>query len=932
MAAASPDGFATLPRQARTFILATLFAGAALTAFEVVLGPAQELDVTLLAVAAVLCAGANLFEVFAPGHYSLQPNFAFFFWAAVLLPPWAIAALAVICFLPGWAAKRFPWFKVAFNMANYLIAGLVAHAIVAGAHVFAGSGLPELGGIGALAAAAAAFAFVNHLLLVFVASFASGSPVRTGLHQLAEGFPLDAALAATGACLAVLWESGPAAALLTLGPIGLIYRALLVPQLEHRARTDPKTGLFNFAHFSERLGESLADAHRRGGSLAVVVVDLDHLREINNRFGHLVGDRVIGAVAEELGETGRLDATAARFGGEEFCLLLPDVSIEDARGCAEGLRERVAALRFREEDGKIAGGTVKVTLSAGIAAFPDHGDSADELLKAADLAVYEAKAAGRNRVRIALSAEARAAFDLRDAPPRPPDPTPLSLRLAGQSDGPPPPGGVERRRPREQAEAEGLATPTELPMSEIPVPVVGARRFLPAFAAAVTGAAVVGAALAGFAAVRQSPVLLVALVACVVVLDFVDLDLFGRGRVSPGAIPSLALAFEFGPAGPVAAEAIVWAVRLARREPLLKASFNFGSLGLSGAAAAGLFAAAPSSAGVWLVGAGGLAGLAYYAVNAGLVAGAWALDEGVEPLAAWRERFAWCTPYYVVFGALAGTLLVAYDEVGSVAFAMIGLPVAMLWLAQKQYLDHTRTSVTELRRRHEEATDANWRLRRLLEDKHDLLRTVHRSYLATITSLARTIEAKDPYTGGHTERVAEVALLLANELGFDEAECRAVGVGAVIHDIGKVGVPDDILLKPGRLSAGELDVIRTHPEISTYILAELELPPMVKEMVRHHHERFDGSGYPDGLVGEEIPLAARVLAVADALDAMTSDRPYRPGRPIDEARDEIKRQAGVQFCPRVVNALDASFRGSAGFWKRFERERRGQRAAGSVAV
>jgi cyclic di-GMP phosphodiesterase len=328
-----------------------------------------------------------------------------------------------------------------------------------------------------------------------------------------------------------------------------------------------------------------------------------------------------------------------------------------------------------------------------------------------------------------------------------------------------------------------------------------------------------------------------------------------------------------------------------------------------------------------------MAGLAYYAVNATLVAGAWGLDEGVRPLAAWRERFAWAWPYHLVFGALAGTFIIAYEEVGGIAFALIGLPVAMLWLAQKQYLDHTRTSVTELRERHEEATQANQRLRRLLNDRHDLLRQVHRSYLATITSLARTIEAKDPYTGDHTERVAEVALLLARELGFEEAEQRAVGVGAVIHDIGKVGIPDDILLKPGFLNSEELEIIRRHPEISTYILAELELPPMVKEMVRHHHERFDGRGYPDGLSGEDIPLAARVLAVADALDAITSDRPYRPGRPLVEARAEIAAQAGLQFCPRVVAALDATFQHTPGFWSSFELERQRQDEPGSsVAV
>jgi putative nucleotidyltransferase with HDIG domain len=162
--------------------------------------------------------------------------------------------------------------------------------------------------------------------------------------------------------------------------------------------------------------------------------------------------------------------------------------------------------------------------------------------------------------------------------------------------------------------------------------------------------------------------------------------------------------------------------------------------------------------------------------------------------------------------------------------------------------------------------------------------------------------------------VADIALLLATELGFDESQLPAVRVGAIIHDIGKIGIPDQILLKPGPLDPEELEVMRKHPEMSSYIVAELELPPVVKQMVRSHHERFDGGGYPDGLAGEEIPLAARILTVADALDAMTSDRPYRKALPMQVARDEIQDKAGSQFCPRVVEALISSMDQKPEFW------------------
>src|SRR3712207_6230476 len=138
----------------------------------------------------------------------------------------------------------------------------------------------------------------------------------------------------------------------------------------------------------------------------------------------------------------------------------------------------------------------------------------------------------------------------------------------------------------------------------------------------------------------------------------------------------------------------------------------------------------------------------------------------------------------------------------------------MLWIAEKQYLDRSRTNVTELRRSYDELEAANARLRSLLDDNQKLLGRMHRSYLSTITSLARTIEAKDPYTGGHTERVADIAMLLAAELGFDQSQLPAINMGAIIHDIGKIGIPDEILLKPAKLDPDEFAIMRKHPEMS----------------------------------------------------------------------------------------------------------------------
>jgi putative nucleotidyltransferase with HDIG domain len=413
------------------------------------------------------------------------------------------------------------------------------------------------------------------------------------------------------------------------------------------------------------------------------------------------------------------------------------------------------------------------------------------------------------------------------------------------------------------------------------------------------------AAVSGYGRVAHRPLLFGFLIALTLALDTVRIDIFERGNISPATVPAIALGCLFGPAGPICGEAVILMARALRPNPrMIKQTFDFGSLSLAGVAAAAVFVLVPVHQAGPVIAVSALAGLAYYVVNSVLVALVWRLDEGISPLAAWFERMAWLWPHNATGGALAGVFVVAERALGLSAFVLFCVPLAMAWLTQKQYVDRSRTSVAALRGSHRELEAANEQLRVALSENERLLERTKRAYLSTITSLARTIEAKDPYTGGHTERVAEYALMLARELGFRDEELQAVEVGAVIHDIGKIGIPDHILLKPGKLDSEEFREMQRHPEISSYILDELELPPVVRDMARNHHERFDGKGYPDGLKGEEIPLAARILTVADAFDAMTSDRPYRRALSREVAAAEIRRHSGSQFCPSVVAALE----------------------------
>ena len=175
--------------------------------------------------------------------------------------------------------------------------------------------------------------------------------------------------------------------------------------------------------------------------------------------------------------------------------------------------------------------------------------------------------------------------------------------------------------------------------------------------------------------------------------------------------------------------------------------------------------------------------------------------------------------------------------------------------------------------------------------------------LQTVTALAQAVELRDKYTGGHTQRVTNYALLLAERLGLSAKDRLLLRVGVPLHDIGKIGVDDSILRKAAPLDGNEFQRMRSHPVRGADILGSIPGLAPVLPIVRSHHERWDGQGYPDGLAGEAIPLLARVVAVADAFDAMTSDRPYRPGMPLRRALAEIAAGAGTQFDPHCVECF-----------------------------
>ena len=217
-------------------------------------------------------------------------------------------------------------------------------------------------------------------------------------------------------------------------------------------------------------------------------------------------------------------------------------------------------------------------------------------------------------------------------------------------------------------------------------------------------------------------------------------------------------------------------------------------------------------------------------------------------------------------------------------------------LRQREMKRLNEKLLSDLQVRNQQLTAA---LGNLEQARNDL----EHSYIQTVESLAIALEAKDRYTSGHSQRVAKFARLIARSLSLPKEEVDIVAQVALLHDIGKIGMLDKILNKPANLTPEERESIKSHPVVGAQILAPVATFTKHVEGIKHHHEMYDGTGYPDRLKGTDIPLAARIVCLADAFDAMTSTRPYRVGLPLEFAMQEMKKMAGRQFCPECVEAF-----------------------------
>jgi putative nucleotidyltransferase with HDIG domain len=321
----------------------------------------------------------------------------------------------------------------------------------------------------------------------------------------------------------------------------------------------------------------------------------------------------------------------------------------------------------------------------------------------------------------------------------------------------------------------------------------------------------------------------------------------------------------------------------ARRLKLIQLIFNLSQVTVCSAAAYGVY----KLVAIHLLHRPGplallIAAISYFLCNTVAMSTIIGLTENKPIEKVWHESYIWSFPYYMVGAAIAGIVSFLNAHIGWQAALLVLPPIYLMYRSYRLYLGKL-----EAEKLHAEK--------------------VSNLHLRTIEALALAIEAKDQTTGDHLQRVRVYAMELARELGLTDDETEALRAASVLHDIGKLAVPEHIIAKPGKLTPEEFDKMKIHPIVGAEILEQVDFPYPVVPIVRAHHEKWDGSGYPAGLRGEEIPMGARILSAVDCLDALASDRQYRRALPLEQAMAKVASESGTSFDPKVVSILSRRY-------------------------
>lgn len=660
----------------------------------------------------------------------------------------------------------------------------------------------------------------------------------------APGWPRPGTLAAGGS-LGLIggigWHFVPTLALVALVTLA---GAALASGGRGMVSTDRLTGLLNQRAFGARADEELSRGLRFGRPATLAIVTIEGARAIRQEHGRRALRLALGRVADALQVQSRGYDLLARLDDARFAILLPETTRDEAAKVTARIGGALAASPLilpEEEHPLVLGVTVALT------EYPTDETTLRPLL-----------ARPRRADRVArcgpLAALAKHFTTIR-------------LR-------------------RHQASATPART----------------DRVVLALVAAISLAALIlfGATFKPIPQEQWFPLILMGGIG--IISRRVRISLYGHGTVSNHFVVIISGSIIFGTTGAMLLAALIglayesWRIQ-ARKYIFDGSSYALiaGALSLSEPSLGRLF---PAKAlfHLPLVGHGLVMGIICYVLNAGLLIIVMALTEGRSPYTLWRERLAWFVPYTLTFGVLAVFMAQAGAAFGPVGLLIFAAPAFMTLLATRQYLDQTKVSVIAL-------NEAHQRLSTLNEQLSDSVEELQQAYSATLEAFSGMLDARDSETEGHSKRVVRCAVAIGKAMGIGAEEMAALEVGALLHDIGKVGVSDQILRKNGPLTPEEWLEMRKHPEIGYGLTSRISFLDHASPIVRHHHERWDGGGYPAGLCGENIPLAARIFAVADSFDAMVSDRPYRRGMPLEQVVEELRRGAGKQFDPQIVDAF-----------------------------
>jgi diguanylate cyclase (GGDEF)-like protein/putative nucleotidyltransferase with HDIG domain len=886
-----------MTRRAWIYVWCVLLTGTALAALAALTSSAAAGLLGTFFGLMILATLAQLFKVEAPDHQTYYATLIFLFASLLLLPPSLFVLVVIASYTIEWIKElvlKSPllrnWYLQPFNIATHIIAGLAAGAVLVLVEQQAsGFSVPSwlLGG----GAAMVTYVVVNHALVGVALSFARRISLRESGVLDPENLTSDLILLALGLVVASLWEANIWLVIPALSPLLLMYRALKIPQLKREAQTDEKTGLLNARHFMRLFTSELKRATRFNRPLAYIMSDLDLLRNVNNTYGHLAGDTVLAGIGEIMRSMIREYDIAARFGGEEFAIVLPETEQAAAQAFAERIREKVEATGFKVTTSPVP---IHVTLSLGIACFPGDASAPNELIHKADVAVYQAKLQGRNRV---ISSVAVPHFVGLEEIPH--EDEIAATRVPELSPVP------EVTEPPPQVASDNRIVHTELESTP-------GKYSKAIFALFVGGISAVGILLTIYGLRQNSatgPMAMFLLAGIALTAELLHLDLYGSGTISVSLAINFAAALISGLPGVALVSA---SIAVGNRISLLlgggfrlwpglyKTTFNWGTHLLAGLAPTIMLALLGFSLSITnlplLLVFAVIASFVYYAIETGLITLAMSLEQGISFLSVWREKFQWLIFHYLGLCLLGLFLAIGYTDLGAPGILIFALPILMMRYAQSQYVDRTEGSIRELKRVNEELHFAN---REILNAAQSIRRLNDELFL----TLSKIIDARDPYVSGHASKVAEYAKAIAMELGLSQERTEYVRQSALLHDIGKIGISEQILHKPAHLNTQESDYVKTHAALGAEFLKTSRGLRHLAPFVRHHHERWDGTGYPDRLRAEAIPLEARIVSVCDAVEAMASDRPYSRAMSVPQIVAEVKRCSGTQFDPQVAEAL-----------------------------